>query len=458
MDEKKQKGVGNDLEAEKNILKRKMNTLPMVAMVILICISMYAIFFFFSGNSKYVFVKSLNKWTEAFEKVAFSVSEPFSDWKQINIKGKYDVSIDSSYLEELKEEEEYRSFVMILENLKQIKPEFDVQIDKEKNWLYADIGATLKDGNLFDFIYVNKEEKQYLLLKDVFEKYLELEEAPRVQNDIKLEDVDYIWNVAKKSFQKNIKSSYIKKENTDVEIDGKKVRTTKVTLVLDGKNGSELLSNIVKDLQKDKKVKDFITSIYPEFEQYKVEPSSDSKGFYYSVYLSKIMNRPVKMSIYDDEMEISLIPGEKDQFEFVVNGVKVLSATLTSSKDEFDMIATMPSLPNSSIQIQGKRNNQDMNYEMNMNLEGVTILLTAEEKVTEVKKEEAYKEDSNISLSIVAGNYDLLKMKLHGEFDITKGAQIEDIKDSISIDHLTLEEQEKIETYFNEILSKIMEQ
>lgn len=443
--------------------KKKSKALPIVIAIIAIAAVAYAFFYFFTSNPKYVLVDSLDKWTDSLEKLTDPAMDysPEVNWTASTSTGKFQFSVESQYLDALKEDEEYGQFISLIENLSKMPINVDMRVDQESKQLYMNLFATLNDEKIMDITYFNKDKKQYLLLKEVLEKYLELEEeadlfAENKNTDLE-EEAEYVWDVVKKSLKKNIKSSYTTKTSEKVEVDGKNVNATKVTLVLDGKNSTELLSNVVKDLKADQRANEFITGLYPEFENYEVELSDDTNGFYYSVYITKVTHKIVRASIHDDEVEMNFTLGKNDVFEVVSEGVVEARATLKSEKDGFTLDVEFPTLSNSSMTITGKRENDKLHYDVNATIEGINISIVSDGTMKEIKKNESYQEILDLSISIASAGINLGTVKINGDITSTKGAKFEDVKESISIRDVSEEDQEKIMNYFMSFVEKLMQ-
>ncbi len=428
-----------------------------IVVIVIVCLT----FYFLRFNSKYMFAQSLNQWTDSFEKILDpAVDLEANHLEDFTMKGIGTVKVHSPYLSMLKESEEYGDIIQMIENLNDITFRGDTRVLKSEKKAYMNFSASLKDETLLDFVYTNQNSKQYLLLNGIFEKYLDLEEQSDIftsQSDREKmsEDIEYVWEVLKKSFQKNIKSSYITETSEKIEVDGKEISTTKMTLNLDGKNGTELLSNIVSDLKSDQRANDFLVHLYPQFKDFKVESSTSTDGFYYSVYVTKGVKKVVKSSIYDDEIAINHIIGDNDEFEIVQNGKVMIKATLKSEKDGFRLDISDPSDKSMIMSITGKQQDNKVVYALNVASAGVELIGSMD--VTVTKKEEVRTEQVELSLSAKYQGNEIGSIDVNFGGDITKGATIEDVKDSIPVSRLTEEDQNKILDFFGQMVMKLSE-
>ncbi len=429
-----------------------------VAVVALIVVGL--VFYFLRSNSKYMFAKSLDQWMDSFEKIV----EPSTDLDSnipddFTMKGTGSIKVNSPYLSLLKESEEYGDIVGMIEKLNDVTFYGETKIKKSEKKGSINFSAVLKDETLFDFTYVNQNSKQYLLLKGVFEKYLELEEetdmfANQSDREKMLEDMEYVWGFMKKSFQKNIKSSYFTETGEKIEVDGKEVSTTKMTLNLDGKNGTELLSNIVSDLKSDKRANGFLVSMYPEFKDFKVESSTDKDGLYYSVYVTKGVKKIVKSSIYDDEIAINHVTGKNDVFEVVENGKVIAKATLKEEKDGFSIDIENPSDKSMIIRITGTKQGDKVVYALNVKAsEEIELIGSMDLSVT--TKDDVRNEQVGMSLSMKYQGNEIGTIDVNFGGDIVKGATIEEIKDSVPMSSLSEEDQNKILEFFGQMVMKL---
>lgn len=442
--------------------KNKSKLLLAILTTIGIVIIAYLVFYFKTANPKQVLVKSLNLWTESLEIFTKPLNGTKSiDFEEMTIKGIGTIQLGEIFTNEafLKQAE---GFAPIINKLNSLSFGVEMQLSKTKKKAFVNVFSDMEQQKLFDIIYASQDQKNYILFKGVLEKYLQLEQAQDIfGSDIDTqkfhEDVRYVQDVLKKSLKKNIKSSYIKTENETVTIDGKEMNTTKISLVIDQNVDMELTSAIVKDLKADKRANDFITSFYPEFKDYEVVKSESNDTISYSVNITKGLHKVVKTAMTMDNNSISLVKGKENVITIMEDGKLLITSTLKEETDGFQMILKSIEQEDFEIILTGKKEEENAIYNLIAKSAGtgVEVKITINQK--QIKKNETYKQTAEIACTVKSNGVSVPVATLKFDFDITKGAKFEDIKDAILITELSEEEQKKITTYFESIAQKFIQ-
>lgn len=442
--------------------KKKKTPIFIVLFLIIILGIAYGIFSFITTKPGYVFIKSLNQLTDSMEVMIKPLQKSVVDidWDTVSIKTAVNMKVTSPYLQSMEQTEEIETFNQILEKINQTSMKTEIQND-EKNKKFL-IGVTLlnQEDELFNAVSIVQDNRQYLLLKGALEKYLELEEEINLfdekENETLEEDATYVWNFIKNSFQKNIKDSYITKENAKVKLDGKMVNTQKITLVLNQKNETELLTNIVKDLKADKRASEFMNRIYPEFKNYEVKEVAKENEFYYAVYITKGLHKVVKTSIYKDDIAFNYTREKNGIYEVVQDGKAIVKATLVDEEDGFSLKMEDLTDSKTSLEIKGKNVSGKAFYTLNLADEETSIDVIISDEIKK-QSEQLYQANMEIKITIKEENEELLNLKLTADSDVSKEVNIEEVKDSIAISQLTEEDLTKIQNYLIEVVEKIMQ-
>lgn len=424
----------------------------------------YIAFYFLKIDSKYVLVKSIDYFTESLEKVmsptkrfvTFQMKDDFS------LKGTLNINIDTPLVNVVEEtDEESQKMITLIENLNDVSFDVDTRINATQKKGYINFLTKLKEENVLDIFYINQDKKQYVFFKDVFEQYIKLDEELDIFKEIGKDDqelkeeIEYVFCFIKDSFEKNMKASYTETKNEELEIDGEKVKTTKVTLILNDANYTELFSNIVKDIKADERANQIILKLYPDFESYEVTSSGSDKVFYYSVNVTKVAGKVAKISLYDEENVFTITIGKNKVFEFNENGKGNIRATLSETNDGFSFL--IEDLANSvnKVEITGTTENEKIVYGLTVMTEEVKVESTLTSTIDEITAGEEYKVNSELLLSAIYQGVKLGTITFSSNIEIRKGAEIEEIVDFISEDTLTEEDEKKLETYMEDVLKKI---
>lgn len=446
---------------EKKAINKSKILLAALATIGIIVIA-YLIFYFKTTNSKQVLVKSLDLWTDSLE----ILEKPMIGMKQVNWEEMTSTGTGTIQLGELftndaiMEDEEASS---LMKKLNTLSFGADVRISQTQKKAFVNLFSDMDNERLLDIVYANYNQKQYILFKGVFEKYLQLEQTQDLFNDEidkeKLnEDIEYVWNVLTESLKKNIKTSYIKKENETITIDGKSIDTTKFSLIFDEKVGPELMSNVVKDLKADERAKTFITSFYKEFESYEPTSSTEYPVIGYSVNITTGLHKIVKASfIMGDNDSLNIESGKENVISIVEDGNLLMTASIKEEPEGFTVTCKTTQEDSLEIVITGKKEGENIVYTLTSKVDGSSVVAKLTLNQKEIKKEEAYKEIAELSIVVKSGGIEVPVATLKFDFDTIKGAQFEDIKDSILITELSEEDQNKITTYFENLAQKFIQ-
>ncbi len=442
--------------------KNKSKILLVVLATIGILIIFYLVFYFKTTNSKQVLVNSLDLWTDSLE----ILEKPMRGMKQLNWEemtttGTGTIQLGDLFMNEAVMEDEATSSFMKKLNTLSLKA--DVRISQKQKKAFVNLFSDMENERLFDIVYANQNQKQYILFKGVFEKYLQLEQTQDLFNDEidkeKLnEDIEYVWNVLKESLKKNIKTSYIKKENETITVDGKTIDTTKFSLIFDEQVGAELIANIVKDLKADERANTFITSFYEDFDSYEPTEFIEYPVIGYSVNITKGLHKIVKASfIMGDNDSFNIESGKENVISIVEDGNLLMTASIKEEDDGFTVTCKTTEEDSMEIVITGKKDGENIVYNLSSKVDGSSVVANLTLNQKEIKKDEAYKEVAELSITVKTGGIEVPVATLKFDFDTTKGAEFEDIKDSILITELSEEDQNKITTYFENMAQKFIQ-
>lgn len=433
--------------------RKKKSRIP-IAVAIITIFFLVLVFVFFKLYPKYALIKSLDTWSDSFGMVG-KVS-PYSkqyNWDEMTTKGTATMKIGDFLLSNFVGQDTEN--LDILKKLNSLSFQLETRIDKKNHKSFVDMIGTLENEKFFDIGYMTDNEKQYVLLKEVFDTYLQLEEneevvTPRIDPETFSRDLEYTWGVLKKSLKKNIKSSYIKTHSEKIEVDGKMVRTTKISFMIDEKTGYELSTKIIKDLKADKRTYDFLVNLYPEFANYEVTKSDESYEMCYSVNVAKGIPRIVRASLEINENDfIRLTKGEDSVIEFGESGEILFRIIMREEKNGFKMKLQFTENDLEMI-LTGRKEGKASTYNLSMEASGTTLEIISTHTLKE-EKSDLIAENIQLSFQVKTGGLSLDIMNINLDFETTKGAMFEEIKNSKLITDLTEEEQQKIQSYFENI-------
>lgn len=430
---------------------KKINIWMPIFMAVVAIVSLLSIYFGLN-EKKYILVKSLHTWNDTVEKITKNTSALEPSWDQETLKLSGKMKADVPLINDLKKEEQ-ENIKELLELINSLSIDMDVQMDVKNSKKAIALKSSLKENILFDMIYTEQKNKQYLLLKNVISRYLELGNTNSVKIDwnFSYEDLDYTWSIIQKSFKKHIRASYIKKSSEKIEIDGKKIFTNKITLTMNEKNMSKLCANIVKDLKKDQRSNRFLTELYPEFKDLEISvPDKKGEAVHYSVYVKKGTSKIIMVSIYDKENKINHIIGQNEIFELLKNESLVMRAVLSDEKDDFVLTMKIPKYSDKDFIITQKIDKQRELYQFEWNIDGIDIQSVYEVNIKNTSTDH-YSKQGILSIEMKMQEQSIMKFSFDIDIEIENKVNIEDVKNAVKIDRLTKEEQQKLMSYLEEI-------
>lgn len=430
--------------------RKKKNWIP-IAIAIITIFFLALVFCFLKLYPKYALIKSLDAWSDSFGMIG-KVS-PYSDqynWDEITTKGTATIKVGDFLLSNLGELD--TETLDILKKLNSLSFQVETRIDKKNHKSFTNMIGLLEKEKFFDIDYMTDNEKQYILLKEVFDTYLQLEEngkvvTPKIDTETFSRDLEYTWGILKKSFRKNIKSSYIKKHSEKIEVDGKMVHTTKISFLIDEKTDYELSKKIIKDLKADKRAYDFLVNLYPEFANYEVTKSDEAYQMCYSVNVTKGIPRIVKVSLEMGDNEfISLTKGEDYVFELGESEKALFRIIMREEKSGFKMKLQFEENDLEMI-LTGTKEGKAVIYNLSMEVEGTTLEIVSTHTLKE-EKSDSIEENIQLSFQVKASGISIDVMNINLDLKTIKGATFDEIKDSKLVTDLTEEEKQKIQAYF----------
>ncbi len=433
---------------------KKKNWIPIAIAIVITIFFLVLVFCFLRLYPKYALIKSLDMWTDSLEIVKIPSHSSQYNWDEKTTKGTATMKIGDFLFSSMGEID--NETLSILQKINALSFQLETRTSKKDQKSFVNMNGKMEDENFLNLSYINYDQQQYILLKDVLGTYLQLEEQDVVINNIDEktfpEDVEYVWNVLKKSFKKNMKPSYIKKQPEKISIDGKTIYTTKISFVIDEKADYELSKNIIKDLKADKRAYDFLVNLYPEFANKEEIKSEEAYQICYSVNVTKGIPKIVKASLSTDENEeFSLTKGDDYVFEYEQNGSLLFRIIVKEEKDGFKMKLQLLKNNLEMVLVATEEENSTI-YNFSMEANGAMLEITSTHTLEDQKKD-SFQEKIQLLFHVKAQGVSLEIMNINLDLKTTKGATFDEIKDSNSklITDLTEEEKQKIQFYFENI-------
>jgi hypothetical protein len=242
---------------------------------------------------------------------------------------------DLSFKIELPEVEGEIAEVLNLVN----KIQFNMQYgeDNKNKRRIIELNSTIDTDNLFNVLFYSLDEKQYIYLKDIYDKYIQLDDVSyeSIFQEKYITEIEYVLNKIKDLTIESLKDSDFTKTTAEITVDGEKINTNKVTFNLTEKRAKEIVIHVLTGIKSDEKWIDAIITIVndsfaktingeeltkellinkiEEGIEYFNDFDTTDDIIYISVYTKKWSNTPIQYEILhrdtnylDEEVETSI--------------------------------------------------------------------------------------------------------------------------------------------------------
>ncbi len=462
--------------------------ISILLLTMLFAISLVGALYLYNSSPKTVVKKSIDHIISY--KNYFNKPFALSEGKEKSLNGNMKFSINENYKKIYSpDESEYKFY----DKLNKMEIKYDLQKSSEKIQYDFNLSAGADNMNLL--LTANKNNG-YIFLKDVYEKYIEIDglnEAINAENNLDMEDYDYFYNFCYNSFFKHLnKKDYISEKGT-LKIDGSNLNIRKTTIKLSEKDIYEIINVILDDIANDTKANVFVKKITGEdaskLEKMKYDEKNETPSNYeYIVYSKGLLGdivgidfnvtskyksynynwdnlkdndyksnnykinekttkyqyrneeKPV-LSIYEDDEFISKLEIQKNKKDTIVfnlydeNNKESGKITIKNTKSKF------------SINYIESSDVQEAEYDLIFN----------------IKENKAYEDytinfEGKFEVKDVYYDTDPTNFKINAVFNIKNGltTPIKDVKESVRLDNLTEDEKEKISNNLLEKFYKIL--
>ncbi|MDD6388314.1 MAG: hypothetical protein PUA68_04545 [Bacilli bacterium] len=462
--------------------------ISILLLTMLFAISLVGALYLYNSSPKTVVKKSIDHIISY--KNYFNKPFTLSEGKEKSLNGNMKFSINENYKKIYSpDESEYKFY----DKLNKMEIKYDLQKSSEK--IQYDFNLSAGADNMNILLTANKNNG-YIFLKDVYEKYIEIDglnEAINAENNLDIEDYDYFYNFCYNSFFRNLnKNKYISEKGT-LKIDGSNLNIRKTTIKLSEKDIYEIINVILDDIANDTKANVFVKKITGEdaskLEKMKYDEKNETPSDYeYIVYSKGLLGdivgidfnvtskyksynynwdnlkdndyksnnykinekttkyqyrneeKPV-LSIYEDDEFISKLEIQKNKKDTIVfnlfdeNNKESGKITIKNTKSKF------------SINYIESSDVQEAEYDLIFN----------------IKENKAYEDytinfEGKFEVKDVYYDTDPTNFKINAVFNIKNGltTSIKDVKESVKLDNLTDDEKEKISNNLLEKFYKLL--
>lgn len=463
--------VSNELVEEIN---KKSSKKPIIIIGIILVLLATIILFGYKMlfNSKQIFLNSVNKSYKELENfIDDTISNNKKDIKTLLTTDEF--SINAKLNESLVDEETQN----ILDEINKTKIKTQIGYDLKNKEMLFDLNSSYNNKELLNLSSYMQKQNMYLDLKKLFDKYIEIpidnyDELFKENND-GTEDLKYVLSTLKNSIINNLDEKEFKKQNKTIKVNGKEVKTTKISYGLSEKNTNELAKKVLTELKNNKKFISKLATLTGKEEKYlnesiekelkeineNLKEKLDTKEeIIISTYVKGITKQNVGFELnYDDSKEKYSFTYFKEENikELTVynNDKKIVNMTYSNNK----MVIKIEDSVEITVEKTEEKNTKKYTYEANMS--GATIKGEITNKT--IKEDKNSKEaEYKIEAKLVSSGMELASLVITGKStsDYNAELSIPEIKNKINYKNLTEEDLENIENKLmeNEGLKELM--
>ena len=462
--------------------------ISILLLTMLFAISLVGALYLYNSSPKTVVKKSIDHIISY--KNYFNKPFTLSEGKEKSLNGNMKFSINENYKKIYSpDESEYKFY----EKLNKMEIKYDLQKSSEKIQYDFNLSAGADNMNLL--LTANKNNG-YIFLKDVYEKYIEIDglnEAINAENNLDMEDYDYFYNFCYNSFFKHLnKKDYISEKGT-LKIDGSNLNIRKTTIKLSEKDIYEIINVILDDIANDTKANVFVKKITGEdaskLEKMKYDEKNETPSNYeYIVYSKGLLGDIVGIDFnvtskyksynynwdnlkdHDYKSNNYKINEKITKYQYRNEEKPVLSiyeddeflSKLEIQKNKKDTIVfnlfDENNKESGKITIKNTKSKFSINY-----IESSDVQEAEYDLIFNIKENKAYEDytinfEGKFEVKDVYYDTDPTNFKINAVFNIKNGltTPIKDVKESVKLDNLTEDEKEKISNNLLEKFYKIL--
>lgn len=232
-----------------NNKKSKKSVLLILAIVIVVIgIGLAGTGVFLLSKPKAVFQESYNYLTKGFKSLGLSDNSTLDilDKDKIKVENKINVNLD-------------QSLGLGITNL---DLNMHVMNDRTTNTSKVYLDSKLENQKLLEFVSYLKEDKLYLTVTDIFDKYYYTDiDTSSLAEELTIEDMELLVGIVKDSLKKVITDEKFEKEKTTTSVDGIEESVTKLTLRVDDKLLSDIVVEVVYGIKVDEKALEILANL-----------------------------------------------------------------------------------------------------------------------------------------------------------------------------------------------------
>ena len=413
------------------------------------------------GKPNYIFSKGIDFCKNKIENYT-NISEDLNLKDKFSIEGSIEYDLDSEYYKKTDNPEEKKTYSLI-RNLNNSTTNFKIQKNNSKNTGYVELNSSIGNESILNAKYYINDSTKYYYVKDKVDNYINDGACNYFENintnNTEKDNFDYLYNFIINSVKNNLKKEYFNTKEEDNNV---------ITILrVDNSTLADIMSNVLKDLKKDKKAKTILDNTDKNILKTKIDEKNNylEKDEYYkiSIYTTKVLHKPIKYRVdhvNKETIETYIYEGNSNNgnLYYSVNDRPKYDINISFKNDEIKgKIKNSSEEEIGEFKLEKNNYNTIINCTINDNNEKMDLIYSS--KYTNVKKNESYTNKKNLSFKYIVNN----ETKLSGEIDVNmkisnKFSILTDITNAKLKSNMTDEEKEKMNNLYDSIKNRLERQ
>ncbi len=314
----------------------KISKIKFILPVVLVLVTILGIGgFWLTKNPKKIFNKFVS---EGFAYLYQNMST--NNLETIGGKGSfsYDISVNDASVKD------------ILDIFNGITMDYEYKVDYKDKRMMLDLSSKYKNEDLIALSMYTKDSKAYVLLKDVYDKYLvsDIEGYDNLfSNSNNNEDIKTILQSVEKALNKSVTNDDFKTSTETIKINGKEVKTTKNSLVINNESYGRIFKKFSNALLDDDKFIEAVSKLSGDSkenlkESLKASMSEDvslnNTEIIFSIYTKGLTNDIVKFALDVESnntiVNLALTKTDSNKYDLAIgqNGIDMIIGSINIDK------------------------------------------------------------------------------------------------------------------------------
>lgn len=251
------------------------------------------------NNPKKMFLEAINNLNIKYQNFNKITSNSLFE-NNITLNGNVDIIIKSPILNYLNIGNYNRNLKDIINFLNNLEINYNLQ--KNNNEFLFNLKSVFENKELSLNYYI-KNNEHYIKFDNYSDSYIKINDIiNKIQNKLLYIDNDYLFQFFINNIVSNIKEEYFISSKEEINLNDKKVNATKNTLVLDRKNVTTILNNILSSAKEDEQIFKILNEYINDFENLNIDISDnleDDIVLYFNTYSN---NKLIKYELEIDNI------------------------------------------------------------------------------------------------------------------------------------------------------------